>query len=297
MIIPRWQISAGEISEWLPPVLFALATLISAWVFCDARRRLSFYAVAAWTLATLVAPPIVLPLYLFTRLFSRHAREPAAAAPLHEPPHRDDVLNELQEGCAPGSGSARETLNPVAVRDALDELGTRDAGNSTPPFLTAPPALPPAKKLRAVLRSDYTPPFIYALVALSLGAAYFYHDYRSFDAHLARAARSQLVGPPATTIRLYREALRLSDDAHTHKLLALELAADHQPEAALTEFRAAERLGEPDALLPYHIAHALEALGRPAEATTGFRKFAGSDWCARPQPDPRCAEAQNRARH
>jgi len=62
----RWQISVGQISEWLPPLLYAAAVLISAWVLSDARRcrRFSLPAVAAWTFATLISPPVILPLYL-----------------------------------------------------------------------------------------------------------------------------------------------------------------------------------------------------------------------------------------
>ncbi|HEY0099913.1 MAG TPA: hypothetical protein VGB76_13275, partial [Pyrinomonadaceae bacterium] len=93
----------------------------------------------------------------------------------------------------------------------------------------------------------------------------------------------------------YRAALRLSDDAHTHKLLGVQLAEEGQLEAALTEFRAAERGGAPDELLVLRIAHTLDALGRPAEARLEYQKFLREKLCTRPTPDALCAGASARA--
>ena len=139
-------------------------------------------------------------------------------------------------------------------------------------------------------------PLLYALALLAFGALYFYRDYHSFDAHLARAANARLLNQRAAAIREYRAALRLSDDAHTHRLLAVQLAEDGQTEAALAELRAAERAGggDEDALLPYRIAHTLDALGRRAEADLEYQKFTQGSLCALPSPDARCAEASAR---
>jgi tetratricopeptide (TPR) repeat protein len=267
-LISSLKISAGEVSEWLPPLLFAAAVLVSAWTLYDARRRrFPLYAVAAWTLATLIFPHIVLPLYLIARMLT---------------PQRDSAT-------APEASD-----DPSTVTEAADASSAEPAQISDDTDKTTTTAAPPQEIRVPLLRRGFAPPLIYALVLLSIGAIYFYRDYHSFDAYHARAANARLLYQHAAAIRAYRAALRLSDDAHTHQLLAVQLAEDGQTEAALTEFRAAEQGGEPDALLPYHIAHTLDALGRPAEAAVEYQKFLRGDLCARPSPDTRCAEASGR---
>jgi tetratricopeptide (TPR) repeat protein len=267
-LISRWQISAGELSAWLPPLLYVAAVLVSAWVLRDARRRnFRFYAVVAWTLATLISTPIVLPLYLIARIFTgKHEATPQTPEGSTSPA---ESLADTNAGDAPAHAS---------ISTDADEQTTRWP-----------------EEIRATLRRrKLALPLLYALALLSIGALYFYRDYHSFDAHLARAANARLLNQRAAAIREYRAALRLSDDAHTHKLLAVQLAEDGQPAAALNELRAAERGGEPDALLPYLIAHALDALGRPAEADIEYQKFTQSSLCAPPSLDARCAEASAR---
>jgi hypothetical protein len=269
-LISRWQISAGEVSEWLPPLLYAAAVIISAWVLSDSRRRkFPFYAVALWTLSTLIYTPVFLPLYLIARIFTQKRNTTPQTLEASTPP-------------APTAG-AKAAGSPAhaPISDDMDEQAFEQ----------------PTKNTRALSRRKLAPPlpFLYALALLSAGAIYFYRDYHSFDAHLARAANARLTGERAATIREYRAALRISDDAHTHKLLAVQLAEDGQQEAALVELRAAERLGEPDALLPYRIAHLLDALGRPAEAAIEYQKFAQGSLCAVASPDARCAEASAHA--
>jgi MFS family permease len=90
----------------------------------------------------------------------------------------------------------------------------------------------------------YALPLLYAAIALSAIAVFFYLDSRSVDAHLARATRAKLVEDTNTAIREYRQALALEDDPHTHKLLAIELANAGHVEEAISEFRIAERGGE-----------------------------------------------------
>lgn len=264
-MISRWQISAGELSEWLPPLLYAAAVLLSAWVLTDARRRgFSFYAVALWTLATLISTPVFLPLYLITRIFTRKR---------DAPPQTLQASTPLADTSDAADSPAHASVSDDADAQALAQT-TKDTPSPVPRRLALP--------------------LVYALALLSTGALYFYRDYHSFEAHLARATNARLLNQRAATLREYRAALRLSDDAHTHKLLAVQLAEDGQTEAALAEFRAAERLGEPDALLPYHIAHALDALGRPEEADLEYQKFTQGSLCAEASPDARCAEASAR---
>lgn len=273
-MISRWQISAGEISAWLPPLLYAAAILVSAWVLFDARRRgFRFYAVAAWTLATLISTPIVLPLYLIARIFT---------------PKPDATPQTLEASTSPADTKAADS--PAHAPISGDSITPAQISDDTREQVAAQPT----QNARAHLRRELALPLLYALVLLFIGALYFYRDYHSFDAHLARAANARLLNQRAATIREYHAALRLSDDAHTHKLLAVQLAEDGQPEAALAEFRAAERGGGDDALLPYRIANLLDALGRPAEANIEYQKFTQSSLCARPSPDARCAEASAR---
>lgn len=273
-LISRWQISAGEVSSWLPPLLYAAAALVSAWVLFDARRRFRLYAVALWTLATFVSTPIVLPLYFIARLFTGKRNDETPQPLEATTPHAD---TKATDSTAHASFSA----------DADEQ-----SGDGSPGEIVAP-----SEERRASLRwrRELTLPLLYALALLSFGALYYYRDHHSFDAHLSRAANARLLNQRAATIREYRAALRLSDDAHTHKLLAVQLAEDGQTEAALTELRAAERAGgDEDALLPYHIARTLDTLGRQAEADLEYQKFTQGSLCALPSSDARCAEASAR---
>ncbi len=68
------QISAGELFELMRPAAWMLSAFLSAWVLASTRRRgLRLYAVILWTLATLLLPLVVLPIYLIVnaRLRSR----------------------------------------------------------------------------------------------------------------------------------------------------------------------------------------------------------------------------------
>ncbi|HEY0100973.1 MAG TPA: hypothetical protein VGB76_18755, partial [Pyrinomonadaceae bacterium] len=159
-LISRWQISVGEVSEWLPPLLYAAAVLLSAWVLSDARRRaLPFYAVAAWTLATLSSPPIVFPLYLFARIFTQKGDAPTSPAG-----------TKPEDTTTPASISDNDmtdaTLAPIS-NDTDEQIAGR-RWDST----------------RTLVRRKLALPLLYALALLSPGAIYFYRDYHSFDAHL-----------------------------------------------------------------------------------------------------------------
>jgi tetratricopeptide (TPR) repeat protein len=137
-------------------------------------------------------------------------------------------------------------------------------------------------------------PILYALLLLSLGAHFFYRDARSVDAHLARANQARVMNERERTIREYRQALQLEDDAHTHNLLAIELAAATRYEEALSQFRAAEMKGEPDDELPFHIANTLDALNRSSEAALEYQKFLNTAHCAQSNPFPQCDAARTR---
>lgn len=138
----------------------------------------------------------------------------------------------------------------------------------------------------------YALPIAYGVVLLSLVSLYLYRDYQSVDAHLARAAQARVMNQRARTIREYEAALRIEDNAHTHKLLGMELAEEGQWSAALRELRAAESGGEDDDSLTFTIARACEATGQTSEARKQFQKFINSPACKNPVPDSRCDNAR-----
>ncbi|HEX8457475.1 MAG TPA: hypothetical protein VF656_09275 [Pyrinomonadaceae bacterium] len=304
----RWQISAGEITGWLPPLLFVCAALISAWVLHDARRRrFAHYAVAAWMLATFIDAPVFLPLYLIARMFKSSPANDAATA-VGASPQTNVSLEHVRLGTDDINHTSAANTDATNTDDA-GAAHNEDTSAAKTADTNAPGAVEPdaAETLEQVggggasqttgasfRLKPYALPLAYACALLAAGAVYFYRDYQSFDAHLARAANARLLNRRDTTIREYRAALRLSDDPHTHKLLAVQLAEDGQAEAALSEFRAAERGGEPDELLAFRIASALDALGRTMEAEDEFRKFLQSSLCARRPLAPHCEGAAAR---
>jgi len=137
-------------------------------------------------------------------------------------------------------------------------------------------------------------PIAYLISLLSFGALRYISDYRSVDAHLARATHARLLRDREKTIREYRAALSLSDDAHTHYLLGIELEEAARWQEALTEFRAAESAGEPDAELPFHLGTILYALNLRDEAAEEFRKFLSGPLCSQTPPDARCSATKRR---
>ncbi|HZB45976.1 MAG TPA: hypothetical protein VE360_12050, partial [Pyrinomonadaceae bacterium] len=146
----------------------------------------------------------------------------------------------------------------------------------------------------ALSRSRLALPFVYLTAVLLVGGMHFYRDYTSFDAHFARARQAKLYNQRERTVREYRAALRLREDAHTRKLLGVELSEAGRWEEALAELRAAERGGEPDESLAYREALALDKLNRRDEAAQAYRRFLQTRPCARPEPAPLCTDAQSR---
>ncbi|MDQ3134722.1 MAG: PLD nuclease N-terminal domain-containing protein [Acidobacteriota bacterium] len=283
----RWQISAGQLFETLRPAAFLLAALVSTWTLADARRRkLKTYAVALWTIGTLAFPFIAFPLYLLARLMGAQAA--------HWPEHSHADINSSPISSNTFATTIIEAGENSDATAALDgghvPVDAETGGTAAPPENDAPP-----RRAASFFRRRVALPFGYLAILLALAAIFFYRDYHSLDAHLARASHARLHGQRARAVSEYRAALRWRDDPHMRKLLGLELAADQQWDQSLTELRAAEQGGEPDEALPYHLATTLDALGRADEAITEYRKFLQSELCAaRLLPDPRCAASRLR---
>lgn len=274
--LPQWQISVGYLSEQLRPVFFALSVAASTFVLADARRRgLKLYAYALWTLGTFLFPVVVAPLYFAARIFTQSRRAqvetPQTSATSAEATSRREDL------------ASAETNENIARAVDFNDENSEPHKSHQPSFSST--------RLRPLLA-----PALYALTLSAAAALYFYLDYRTADAHLARAANARLRGNRASAINELRAALHLEDDPHTRKLLGLELAADSQHQAALDEFVASDKGGEPDEMLSYRVGVTLEALERRAEAAISYRNFLGTKLCAQDLPDARCERARVRLR-
>lgn len=70
-MIPRGNMSAGELFELIRPSVLILAGLISTWVLASARKRFPLYVAFAWALGTLFLPLVVIPVYLVVILLWR----------------------------------------------------------------------------------------------------------------------------------------------------------------------------------------------------------------------------------
>ena len=293
---PTWQISVGDVSEALRPLAFVLAALASACVLADARRaRLSAAASAAWTLLALASPPVVLPLYLAARLFTprRDAAQGATPTPVEETSAVGDADEEATNESLPVKEATDESIagkdETIAGKDETDE--SRAAGGEGFRQQCLHQRLWP--RLRRGLRRAAVPA-LYASALLAFGGLYFYRDAQSADARLLRANRAKLYGQHGRAVAEYRAALASDDDAHTRKLLALELAGAGRWDEALAEFQAAARADGDDDTLAFHTARALEATGRGADAADEYRKFLQSRTCAQTPPARLCEAARSR---
>lgn len=148
------------------------------------------------------------------------------------------------------------------------------------------------KASRSQPRWRIAAPLIYAGVVIGSICLYLYAENRGVDVHLARAAHAKVRGNRTTTIAEYRAALREEDDPHTHKLLAIELSGAGYWTEALSEFRLAERGGEPDDLMAFRIGSLLNALNLPNQANLEYQKFLASGMCFEGLPDVRCEAAK-----
>jgi hypothetical protein len=142
------------------------------------------------------------------------------------------------------------------------------------------------------LRFRFLLPAAYAILLLSMAGVYFYRDYNTVDAHLARASQAKLRSGSTKVIREYQAALALEDNPHTHKLLGMELAETSQWPEALNEFQLAERGGEPDELLPFRIAQAAHTCGRQNEAAAEYQRFLASYACTQSPANEKCDTAR-----
>ena len=142
------------------------------------------------------------------------------------------------------------------------------------------------------VKHRFVVPTAYLAVLLGIFAVYQYRDRRSVDSHLAEASFAKVSSDQLTAIRQYREALKIEDNAHTHKLLALSLMQAGDLNGAITEFRTALAGGEPDDLIHFYLGSALDKLSRKAEAVVEYQKFLNSKTCS--AIDARCDSVRER---
>ena len=142
------------------------------------------------------------------------------------------------------------------------------------------------------LKSRFVIPLLYATVVLSSIGIYEYRSNRSVDAYLARASQAKVSNQRAIAIKEYKQALELEDDPHTHKLLAIELAESGYLTDAISEFRLAQRGGEPDDSLHFWLGLLLERINHNGEARLEFQEFLLTSQCLR--SDYRCDLARQR---
>jgi Flp pilus assembly protein TadD len=137
-------------------------------------------------------------------------------------------------------------------------------------------------------------PFFYGAALFALIAVSQYREYNAIDAYLARAQQARLAGDRLRAITEYEAAIALDDDAHTHKLLGIELEDSGDWSAALAEFRLAERGGDPDPLLPFRIGVLLEQLNQLNQAEVEYKRFLYGEACSNVPRDQRCDVAAER---
>lgn len=75
-MIPRLNISAGELFELIRPVVILISALLSTWVLASARKRFPLYIAFAWAAGTLLLPLIALPAYWVVLLLWRQPVRP-----------------------------------------------------------------------------------------------------------------------------------------------------------------------------------------------------------------------------
>ena len=142
------------------------------------------------------------------------------------------------------------------------------------------------------VKHRFAVPTVYLAVLLGIFGVYQYRDRHSVDSHLARASFAKVSSDQATAIREYREALKVEDNAHTHKLLALSLMEAGDLNAAITEFRTALAGGEHDDAIHFYLGNVLDKLIRKDEAVVEYQKFVNSKICS--EIDARCDSVRER---
>lgn len=137
-------------------------------------------------------------------------------------------------------------------------------------------------------------PLLYAAIVLCSIGIYIYRDTRSVDAHLSRATHDKINDEMGKTIQEYEAALALEDNPHTHKLLAIELAEAGYWTDAISEFRLAQRGGEPDDSIHFRLGVLLDKLGQPGQARLEYKEFLNTPACTHEPEDVRCEAAEQR---
>jgi len=137
-------------------------------------------------------------------------------------------------------------------------------------------------------------PLAYGAILLAGLGIFLNYESATADDYLARATRAKLVDDHATAISEYRRALTIEDDAHIHKLLAVELMQAGYLTEAVSEFRLAQQGGEPDDFIHYYLGLLLDRLNLKGQAKLEFESFLLSTTCT--QEEPKCAEVRERIR-
>jgi len=143
-------------------------------------------------------------------------------------------------------------------------------------------------------KGTFSLPLLYIVIVLGCIGVYIYRDTRSVDAHLAQATMDKLKNHGSNTIQEYEAALALEDDPHTHKLLAIELAEAGYWTDAISEFRLAQKGGEPDDSIHFRLGVLLDKLGQPGQARLEYEEFLNTPACTNGPEDVRCEAAGQR---
>lgn len=135
-------------------------------------------------------------------------------------------------------------------------------------------------------------PFAYGAILLAGLGMFLNHESATADDYLAKATRAKLIEDHTTAISEYRRALTIENDAHIHKLLAMELMQAGYLTEAVSEFRLAQQGGEPDDFIYYYLGLLFDRLNLKGQAKQEFENFLLSTTCT--QDEPKCAEVRER---
>jgi tetratricopeptide (TPR) repeat protein len=134
--------------------------------------------------------------------------------------------------------------------------------------------------------------FAWFCAVTSVGYAVIRHDRNSIDAHLSRAITARVEGNRDRATAEYKAALALEPSPHNHNLLGTFLFEQSDWQGAVTELQAAEAGNEPDPLLNYRLAQALQKLGRTEESIMEFRRLAEGETCRNEPSYQPCESAE-----
>lgn len=135
-------------------------------------------------------------------------------------------------------------------------------------------------------------PFAYGAILLAGLGMFLNYESTTADDYLARATRAKLIDDHTTAISEYRRALTIENDAHIHKLLAMELMQAGYLTEAVSEFRLAQQGGEPDDFIHYYLGLLFDRLNLKGQAKLEFESFLVSTTCT--QQESKCDESRER---